>query len=41
MSGETAIIDTPIDTTGIKQQLEHANQQLELQSRYPGRNQSK
>jgi hypothetical protein len=40
-SGETAIIDTNIDTTGIKQQLEHANQQLELQSQYPGRNQGK
>jgi hypothetical protein len=34
---ETQVIDVQFDTAEAERQLQHANQQLELQSQYPGR----
>jgi hypothetical protein len=34
---ETEVIGHPYDTTEAERQLAHANQQLALQSQYPGR----
>jgi hypothetical protein len=35
---EAEVIGAPIDAAQAEEQLRHANQQLELQSQYPGRN---